>query len=77
MLVFSTPLVNYGAPLTFSLVDLPPPSLCEYVQGVCNRGGGGGGMGSSGGQNDDLYLRPISLPSTQQVDDLAFVFKER
>jgi hypothetical protein len=29
MLVFSTHLVNYSATLTFSLVDLPPPPLCE------------------------------------------------
>jgi hypothetical protein len=33
MLVFSTLLVNNSAPLTFSLVYLPPPpSLCEYVR---------------------------------------------
>jgi hypothetical protein len=48
MLVFSTPLVNYSAPLTFSLVHLPPPhptSLCECVQGYlfiqCVTTGGG------------------------------------
>jgi hypothetical protein len=47
MLVFPTPLVNYSAPLTFSLVHLPPlpPSLCKYISTevcihtVCNGGG--------------------------------------
>ncbi len=45
MLVFSTQLCV--APLTISLVHLPPPSLCEYVQlymyiycTVCKGGGG-------------------------------------
>jgi hypothetical protein len=54
MLVFSTPLVNYSAPLTFSLVHvnpLPPPfpvwiSTGVCIHTVCN-GGGGRGSGSS------------------------------
>jgi hypothetical protein len=46
MLLFSTPLVNYCATLTFSLVHLPPPPLpCvnkygEYVFIHCITGGG-------------------------------------
>jgi hypothetical protein len=50
-LVFSTPLLNYSAPLTFSLVHLPSlPSVNKYrdtvcIYTVCTGGGWGRGSG--------------------------------
>jgi hypothetical protein len=68
VLVFSTPLVNYrSAPLTFSLVHLPPHplSLCEKYRGTCIQfircvtaywGWGGGAAGAS-----DKHLPPSTF----------------
>ncbi len=63
ILVFSTPLVNYSAPLTFSLVHLPPPLSCvnKYkdtcIHTVCN--GGGVGWGDWGPQTNTCRQVPL------------------
>jgi hypothetical protein len=58
MLVFSIPLVNYSAPLTFSLVHLsplPPSVWIHVIHTVCNRGEW------MGGPQADKHLPPSTF----------------